>query len=73
MKKITKQSKWSSIKDLGFFDSNAEKKPAKVRITAFVDSDVLLELKRQGSKKEVFITLSKKGVLVISKTKKRFL
>lgn len=43
--------KWTSIKSSGLYDSRAFKKAAKVRITTFIDSDVLKRLKELSFEK----------------------
>lgn len=45
--------KWRSIKDAGLYDPNARKKSAKVRITTFIDSNILAELKAEARRTKV--------------------
>lgn len=48
-KKKTRVKKWVSAKESGFYDPLATKKVAKVRVTTFIDSDVLNFLKQNSS------------------------
>lgn len=43
-----KKQKWTSIKSSGLYDSTAAKKIAKVRITVFIDHDILARLKEMA-------------------------
>lgn len=49
MTKKQKKSEWISSKKSGFYDSNAKEKPAKVRITTHLDSDILQCLKDRAA------------------------
>ena len=44
--KKTNKKKWRSAQDLGFYDPYAAIKQGKVRITTFIDSDVLIYFKK---------------------------
>lgn len=44
-----KKRKWRSITDAGLYDPDAYKRPAKVRITTFVDHDMLAKLKTMAA------------------------
>ena len=42
------RKKWVSSTEAGFYDPNADTTPAKVRITTYIDSDLLEELKKKA-------------------------
>jgi len=50
--KKRKNKKWQNIKKTKYFDPGVFQKVAKVRITTFVDSDVLNQLKLEASENE---------------------
>lgn len=43
---------WKSIHDAGLHDPYAAERIAKVRITTYIDHDVLAELKKRSKKKK---------------------
>lgn len=43
------KKKWLSAAEAGLYDPHAGKTPAKVRITTYIDSDVLDELKKKAT------------------------